>query len=212
MARKLPLAGPVSLGILGSGHQARSQLECLASVYGLASVAVFSPTRANRETFAHEMGARLGVPVTAVDSVEAAVRGRTLVAAATNARGAEPILRGEWLDGCRFLSAVGNTRAQFAEADVRCFADARLVVTDTRHAIDEAGELRRAVAAGALPEQKRATLADVVAGTVTMPEDGLVVFKSVGSALQDLALAARYYEVLGARPDLPQASDLASLG
>ena len=175
-------------------------------------VAVYSPTAANRDSFARQMRETLGIPITAVSSVEAAVRGRTVVATATSARGRAPILHGEWLDGCRLLCAVGNTRPQFAEVDVRCFADAKLVVVDTPHAIEEAGDLRQAVAAGALPEEKRATLADIAAGKVTVPPDGLVVFKSVGSALQDLALAARYYEVLGHQPGLPQAADLASLG
>src|SRR5688572_10232385 len=128
MARKVAVAEPVSVGVIGSGNEARTQLESLASVYKLESAAVYSPTRANRETYAREMSGKLGIPVVPVDSPEAAVRGRAVVAAASSARGKEPVLRGEWLAQCRLLCAVGNTRAQFAEADVRCFADARLVV------------------------------------------------------------------------------------
>jgi ornithine cyclodeaminase/alanine dehydrogenase len=208
VARRVPIEGPVSLGIIGSGHQARAQLETLAAVYRIGACAVFSPTPANREGFARDLGQSLGIDITPVDSAEAAVRNRNVVVAASSARGKEPVLRGEWLDGCRLLCAVGNTRPQFAEADVACFARSSLVVLDTVHALEEAGELRQAKAAGKLPQAKLATLGQVATGAVPIPASGLVTFKSVGTALQDLALAGRYYELLGDRPDLPRASDL----
>jgi ornithine cyclodeaminase/alanine dehydrogenase-like protein (mu-crystallin family) len=77
--------------------------------------------------------------------------------------------------------------------------------------VEESGELRGAVGAGALPTEKRATLGDLVTGRVSVPAEGRIVFKSVGSALQDLALAARYYELLGDRAGRPTAPDLASV-
>jgi ornithine cyclodeaminase/alanine dehydrogenase len=211
IARKVAVAGPVTVGLIGSGHQAATQLEALAAVYPIRSASVYSPTTANREAFARRMSAKLGFPVSAVASVPAAVQGHPVVAAASSARGAEPVLRGEWLGSCRLLCAVGNTRAQFAEVDVRCFQDARLVVVDSIHALQEAGELKQAIAAGALPEAKRATLGQIVTGTVTVPGAGLIVFKSVGTALQDLALAARYYELIGTSAGVPTATDLASV-
>jgi ornithine cyclodeaminase/alanine dehydrogenase-like protein (mu-crystallin family) len=211
IARKVAIAGPVTVGLIGSGHQAATQLEALAAAYPVRSAMVYSPTAAHREAFARRMSERLGFPVTPVDSARAAAQGHPVVATASSARGTEPVLRGEWLGGCRLLCAVGNTRAQFAEVDVRCFQDARLVVVDSIHAIEEAGELRRAVEAGALPESKRATLGRIVTGAVGVPGAGLVVFKSVGTALQDLALAARYYELIGASAGVPTATDLASV-
>ncbi|MDB5598954.1 MAG: hypothetical protein JWN71_998 [Xanthobacteraceae bacterium] len=209
VARRVPVQGPVSVGVIGSGHQARSQLEALAAVYPIASCAVYSPTPANREAFAREMGAKLRIAVRPVDTAEAAARGHAVVVAASSARAAEPVLRGAWLDGCRLLCAVGNTRPQFAEADVACFERAGVIVVDTHNAIEEAGDLRQAKAAGALPDAKVATLGQIANGSVALPSSGLVTFKSVGTALQDLALAGRYYELLGSRQDLPQASDLA---
>jgi len=209
IARKVAISGPVTVGLIGSGHQAATQLEALAAVYPVRSATVFSPTAANREAFARRMSQRLGFPVSPADSAQAAVRGHPVVAAASSARGAEPVLRGEWMASCRLLCAVGNTRAQFAEVDVRCFEDARLTVVDSIHALEEAGELKRAIAAGALPESKRATLGQVVTGAVSVPGTGLIVFKSVGTALQALALAARYYELIGASAGVPTAADLA---
>jgi alanine dehydrogenase len=197
IARRVPISGPVNLGIIGSGNQARSQFESLATVYDIQSAHVFSPTPENRERFAEEMSAQLGIPVAAVATVKAAVQDCNVVVAASNARGAEPVLRGEHLVGCRLLCAVGNTRKQFSEVDVRCFADAGLVIVDSEHAIHEAGDLRAAVQAGALPDAKWTTLAKIVTGGAQVSGAGLVTFKSVGTALQDLALAARYYELLG---------------
>jgi len=210
-ARKVPVAGPVTVGIVGSGNQARTQLESLAAAYEVESAAVYSPTVARREAFAAEMSAKLGFPVTPVNSAEAAVRRRQVVATASNARQTEPVVRGEWLEDCRLLCAVGNTRRQYAELDVHCFRNAGMVIMDSSHAIDEAGELRQAVAAGALPQARRATLAQVVAGAVSVPRQGLVIFKSVGTALQDLALAAHYYEKLAGRPGIVMAPNVASL-
>lgn len=211
IARKVKIEAPISIGMIGSGNQARAQLESLAAVYRVESVAVYSPSAGHRQAYAREMSAKLGIPVTAVESVEAAARGRSVVVTATRSRNSEPVLRGEWLDQCRLLCAVGNTRKQFAEADVRCFRDAALVVVDTPHAFEDTGELIQAVKSGAVPESRRATLAQLVSGEIMVPQKGLIVFKSVGTALQDLALALRYYELLGSRAGLPTAPDLGSL-
>lgn len=211
MARKVPIDGPVTVGIIGSGNQARTQLESLAAAYRVEAAFVYSPTPANRAAFAAEMSRKLDLPVTPVQSAEAAARGRRVVATASNARSAEPILRGAWLDGCRLLCAVGNTRRNFSEIDTQCFADAQLVVVDSLHALEEAGDLLQALAAGALPKSKQATLAQVAGGKIKVPEKGLVTFKSVGSALQDLALAVRYYELLKDRPDTVIGPEVASL-
>lgn len=207
MARKVPIDGAVTVGIVGSGNQARMQLESLAAVYNVTAASVWSPTAANRDKYAQEMSQKLGIKVSAAASAEAAVRGHKVVAAASSARGKEPVLRGEWLAGCRLLCAVGNTRKAFAEIDAQCFRDAMLVAADSAHAQHEAGEMIQAAASGALPPDKLTTLAEVVTGKRGVPPGGMIVFKSVGTALQDLALAGRYYELLGAREGLPGAAD-----
>ena len=208
VARRTPVKSPVTVGVIGSGHQARAQLESLATVYRLASAAVYSPTPAHREAFASEMSAKLAIPIKVVTTAERAVRGCSVVVTATGLRNPEPVLRGAWLQSCRLLCAVGNTRPQFAEIDTQCFADAALVIADTEHAFGEAGELRQAMELRALSHTKRATLSQVVSGEIKVPREGLITFKSVGSALQDLALAGRFYELLGERAGVPTAADL----
>jgi ornithine cyclodeaminase/alanine dehydrogenase-like protein (mu-crystallin family) len=85
------------------------------------------------------------------------------------------------------------------------------VVTDTPRAANEAGDLNYAVKSGAVGADRQTSLAHLASGAVSLPQNGLVVFKSVGTALQDLALATRYFEILRVRKDLPGALDLASL-
>jgi len=211
LARKVRVSDPVTVGLIGAGNQARTQLESLAAVYSVKSASVYSPTPTTRERYAREMSARLGFPVTPVASAQAAVSGHPVVVTATSARSSEPVLRGEWLDACRLLCAVGNTRAQFAEADVRSFSEAKLVVTDSPHAFEEAGELIAVARENAVPPARRASLSQVVSGGVVIPAAGRIAFKSVGTALQDLALAARYFERLGARAKPADASGLGSL-
>lgn len=211
VARRVYVAQPVTVGLIGSGHQARMQLESLASVYRVQSAAVFSPTPAHRDKFARDMTVRLGIPVAAADMAEAAVRGASIVVAATNSRSAEPVLRGEWLDRCRLLCAVGSTRPESVEIDTRCFERADLVVIDSAHAAEEAGDLKQAIDAGSAPESKRANLAQIAAGSASPPMEGLVLFKSVGTALQDLALAIQYFEQLGELPHYSRVTGLGSL-
>ncbi len=206
IARKVPIKGPVTVGVLGSGNQARMQLESLAAVYDVKGAAVWSPTPANREAYARDMAKKFGFEVRVAASAEDAVRGHPVVAAASSARGKEPLIYGAWLKDCRLLCAVGNTRKQFAEIDGQCFRDAALTVADSAHAQHEAGELIQALASGDLPQAKLATLAEVVTGKRAVPASGMIVFKSVGTALQDVALAGRYYELLGTRAGLPGAA------
>jgi alanine dehydrogenase len=210
-ARRVTVSQPVTVGIIGSGNQARTQLESLAAVYPIQSALVYSPTAANRESYARTMSSRLGFPVVAVNSAEAAVVRQKVVVTATKARSDTPVVRAEWLRDCRLLCAVGNTRAQYSEIDPQCCRDAALVIVDSMHAVHESGELRRAMEAGFLSEERTATLAKVITNAVPVPPTGLIVFKSVGMALQDLALAARYYELLNDKPGVVHAPSVASL-
>jgi ornithine cyclodeaminase/alanine dehydrogenase len=157
------------------------------------------------------MTVRLGFPVAAVESAEAAVRNANVVVAATHSMSGEPVLRGDWLDRCRLLCAVGSTRPQSVEIDARCFERAELIVLDSARAAEEAGDLRHAVDAGAVPDSKVTSLAELAVSQARVPMEGMVLFKSVGTALQDLALAAQYFEQLGELPHYARVVELASL-
>jgi alanine dehydrogenase len=210
-ARCLKLPSSVTVGILGSGHQSRMQLEALATVLHVTAASVYSPNAQHRHAFAAEMTRRLDVPVTAADCAEAAARGHAVVVAATNAVGTEPVLRRPWLAECRLVCAVGSTRTESIEVDAATFGDAAMVVIDSVLAAEEAGDLHRAFESGQLEVDRQLTLAQLVARGRQGLGGGYAVFKSVGTALQDLALAARYYELLKTGDGVPCVPDLASL-
>jgi ornithine cyclodeaminase/alanine dehydrogenase-like protein (mu-crystallin family) len=210
-ARRLRLPSSVSVGLLGSGHQSRMQLEALAAALHVTAASVYSPNRAHRDAFAREMTRKLDLPVHAAESPEAAARSHGVVVAATNAVGPEPVLRRRWLDECRLVCAVGSTRRESIEVDAATFGDAAMVIVDSLLAAEEAGDLQQAVAAGALGIERQITLAQLVAQDRQGLGGGYAVFKSVGTALQDLALAARCYEALAGSNRALAANDLASL-
>ncbi len=211
VARHVTLPAEVTIGIIGSGHQARMQLESLAAELKVASATVFSPTPAHREKFAADMSAKLGIAVGVVDRAESAAREHDIVVVATSAVGTGPLVNAAWLKDCKLVCAVGSTRLESVEVDAAAFGNAELVIVDSLLAAEEAGDLQRAISSGRLARDRQITLAQLVAQGKRAMSGGYAVFKSVGSGLQDLALAARYYELLKSRPGMSEAADLGSL-
>lgn len=103
-------------GLLGSGWQAGAQLMAMAAVRPLREARVYSPNPAHREAFAQEWSERLGLPVRAVDSAEAAVAGADIVGTATSAISA--VVRPEWLRAGMFVTCV--KRSELGPAVARC--------------------------------------------------------------------------------------------
>ena len=157
------------------------------------------------------MSAKLGITVNAVDCAESAARGHDIVVVATSAVGAEPLVNAAWLKDCKLVCAVGSTRLESVEVDAATFGNAESVIVDSLLAAEEAGDLQRAISSGILARDRQVTLAQIVMQGKRAMSGGYAVFKSVGSGLQDLALAARYYELLKLRPGLHDAHGLGSL-
>src|SRR5690242_19513295 len=81
VARHVRIDDSVDVALIGAGHQSRTQLETLARVYEVISASVYSPTAENRERFARQMSAKLGLKVQAAQRAEDAVRGLHVVVA-----------------------------------------------------------------------------------------------------------------------------------
>ena len=179
------------LGLLGTGWQAESQLEAVARVRPLESVRVHSRDAGRRQAFAKMMSRRLDLEVRAVDSAEAAVDGADIVSTATTAR--EPLFDGQRLENGSHLNIIGSNHLSKSESDAESIGGADLVACDR---IDqcrlEAGELAAAVAAGRWQWDDAIELAEIVAGSHPgrTDEQQKTVFKSVGLAIEDVALAA----------------------
>lgn len=189
-------AGIDRMGLLGTGHQAETQLEGAAKVCALSTVKVFSRNAERRKAFARRMGERLQLDVRAVDRPEEAVREMPLVITATSA--AQPVLVGAELAEGAVVCAVGSNWPRRAEIDAETVRRAAIVVCDSAAACRaEGGDLLLAEEAGAFAWERAVELADLVGGKAPAErEQGAVaVFKSVGLAIEDLLLAARAVEL-----------------
>ena len=101
--------------------------------------------------------------------------------------GLEQLLASYPLGACGSFSSCGPVAPNLCN---RFFAALEANDWDTRHALEEAGELRRAVEAGALPESKRATFGGIITGATRVPAEGLVTFTSVGMLVRPVPVNA----------------------
>ncbi len=182
------------LGIVGSGVQARTHIEAMACVRPIRRARVASLRFDNAKKFADELGQRYSFPVEPVDRVEAAVRGADLVVTATTA--AEPILRLDWIRPGAHLNVVGSSIPTTREVDSATIAAAQLFVDRRESTINEGGDYLFALREGAIgPDHIKAEIGELLIGARrgrTSQED-ITLFKSLGLAVEDLAVADYLY-------------------
>jgi alanine dehydrogenase len=189
-AKYMAKPGSRTLGIIGTGREARAQVPAICAAVPIASVKAYSRGAEHREQYAHEMTGRLGIPVTAVDSGEECVQGSDIVVTMTNAR--DPVLAGAWLSPGAFICAVGATTPERRELDDEAVRRAgTIVVEHLPQAQAECGELRYAVERGDLKWDRVTELRDVVSGRIPGrrgPEE-ITLFDTIGIGSEDVALA-----------------------
>lgn len=188
----LAKAGPLRVAVIGSSTLARNSLQALAAVREIAAVRVFSPTPASRERFADAFRQSHGLDITAAESAPSAVDGADVVLCAARSRDESPVLLGEWLQPGMVVVSVGSTLPEQREVDVQAMRCATRIVADmVEEVVHETGDALEASRAGVDVAGKTVALGDVLAGRVAgrqSPED-ILVYKSVGSALQDVVTA-----------------------
>jgi ornithine cyclodeaminase len=195
-AMALALADPQSatLAVFGTGVQAAAHVRALARRFPLAEIRVVS--RGDAAAFCAAMAAETGRSVVQRDAA-AAVAGARIVVTATRSR--TPLFDGHHLSPGAFVAAVGSTLPDTAELDATTFLRADSVVIEwAPQAFAEAGDLLLAESAGALDRRQvieaSAALADP--GRARPSPDAIVVFKSVGIALEDVAVAGAVWRRL----------------
>lgn len=188
--------GATTLGIIGSGAEARTELEAVQAVRPLRCAKVYSRTPERRERFAREMGARLGVEIIPVETPQQAIADVEMLVVATNTDGTGPALFGEWLRPGLHINSIGSTLKTQREIDPAVWAAADRIAVDTRHVLDESGDGIAAREANAIDESKVAELHDIVAGKVPGRTGAhqTTLYKSVGLGLHDVAVAFRIYQ------------------
>ena len=195
-AKYLARADASSLGIVGAGVQAWYQAEALCAVRDIRTAKVFSRNKSKAAAFALRLQTMLSVDAVAVDSAEEAVRDSDLVIAATSS--SEPIIQGAWLKPGAHVSGIGANSPTKKELDPSCFEHARVVADSREQVIAECGDLREAIEGGTVKaDVVYAELGELVAGLKegrTSAEE-ITIFKSVGVALQDIAVGAALFEI-----------------
>jgi ornithine cyclodeaminase/alanine dehydrogenase-like protein (mu-crystallin family) len=193
--KKLARPDAATVGCIGTGKQARTQVLAVCKVRPVKSVFVYGRESDHRREFAARLSTETGVNVEPVESAEAAVRGRDIVITATNAR--EPVLRGEWLaPGCH-VNLIGSNFLARTESDVEVFRRASLVTVDSKEqARLEAGDFVAAMSAGALQWSDVLEFAPVLVGRYPGREspEAITIFKSLGLGIEDVALAVKIVE------------------
>lgn len=182
------------VGLIGTGRQARTQLEAVARVRNLSLVRVFGRDENRRREFAREMSEKLALAVEPVASAEQAARGAEIVITATTAR--EPVLRGEWLEPGVHVNAIGANMANRRELDDAVFGRAGLITVDSaEQAREEAGDLIHGLAGAGKRWEDVVELHQVVGGEHPgrRSAEEMTLFKSCGIALWDVAAAAYVY-------------------
>lgn len=184
------------VAILGSGVQARTQLEAMCCVRRVDSVFVWSQTRANAERFVSELSRERRPPyaVRVAESAADAAREADIVCCATSS--SEPVLLSADVAAGAHVNAVGSFMPGMREFDPALLSRARVVVDQREAAMAEAGEIIVAINGGLVRRDALVELGAIVNGAARGREsaDEITVFKSVGLAVQDLVAGARALE------------------
>ena len=182
--------------IIGTGGQAKTQLEAVAAVRKVESARVYGRSAGKREKFCAEMSARLHIPVAASASSGEAVRGADIVCTATTS--SQPVVFGADLSPAVHINAIGANHAHKRELDDDAVASADVIVVDSvEQSRQEAGDLILAFHGDEICWTGVRKLCDVVAGKISgrTSTAEVTLFKSNGIASWDLAAAMKVYAV-----------------
>ncbi len=192
----LARANAKTVGIIGTGLQARTQLEAISHARKIESVRAFSRDPQRRETFASEMSTMLKIPVIAVPTAEQAVRDLDIVVTSTTS--ANPVVEGRWLTPGTHINAIGANFPQKHELDAEAIRRCDVITADSREQSKlESGDLIQMYG----DDQRRWTnvinFAEIVSGKTPgrTNDQQITLFKSNGIAIEDIVVAGRIYEI-----------------
>jgi alanine dehydrogenase len=192
---------PTEIAIIGTGFEAVGHLRMFAHMWPLRTVYAYSPNAERRENFAAQMSAELKIDVVACATSREALAGRACVVLATKSK--TPVIDGaDFAPGAVVLS-IGSTRLDLRELDDTTLARAAVVVVDdTENVLAESADIAENIKNGNLTREQLLPLSALVAGQAMPPIAGkrdLLVLKTVGTALQDLAMARAVYRAPATR-------------
>lgn len=188
-SRYLSRADSKHLLMVGTGNLAPHMIAAHATVREFDRVRVWGRRRDAARAVAENAGAR-GLDANVTEDLETAVREADVISCATLAT--EPLIMGDWLRAGQHLDLVGAFTPAMREADTVAVSRSEIYVDTYAGALAEAGEIVQAMADGSLDQDDiNGELAELASGSCSgrgSPES-ITLFKSVGTALEDLAAA-----------------------
>jgi len=193
------LARENSEGLLmvGAGVLAPYLIRAHAAVRPLRRIAIWNRTPKRAEAVASALSS-IGLPAHATDDLEAATRAADIVSSATLSL--KPLIRGEWLQPGTHVDLVGGFKPDMREADDEALRRARIYVDTRIGALREAGDIVDPLSRGVIAEN------DICGDLIDLCRDGtkgrktpeeITLFKSVGTAVEDLATAMLIWQRFG---------------
>jgi ornithine cyclodeaminase/alanine dehydrogenase len=177
------------LGVFGTGRQARSHIEVIATVRRFERVLVCGSSAARSRAFATTIASEFGLTVEAADAHSCASQADVICTCTTSST---PVLEGKWLRPGTHLNLVGAFQPDKREVDSETMRRARIVVDTYEGALGEACDLLVPIREGVISrEHVIADLHQLASGKAAgrTSADEITVFKSVGCALEDLVTA-----------------------
>jgi ornithine cyclodeaminase/alanine dehydrogenase len=184
-------SGVSDLSIIGTGFEATGHLRAFAHMWPLSSVRVYSRSADRRVDFAERMSAELGIDVSPAVDVRSAVSGSKVTLLCT--KSTIPVVSGEDFAPGAVVLSIGSTRPDLRELDLTTLRRSSVVLADdVQQVMTESGDIAEGLSTGALTADRIVSMAEWTGrrdDSDTTDRD-LLTFKSVGTAMQDLLLAA----------------------
>ncbi len=185
-----------TVGVLGAGVQARTQLEAVCEVLNIQSAKAYDLDRERIQHFCQAMEEKLNIRMEPCGKSESVVGGSDVVILATSSK--TPVLDGNWLDDGTHINAIGSHTPTTRELDDVSVQRSKIVVDMKEAALSEAGDLLIPIKNGALsPDDVYAELGELVTGKKKgrTSDREITLFKSVGLAVQDASAAFKAYNL-----------------
>ena len=192
-----------TVGVVGTGGQARYQLRALKLVRDFQQVLVWGRNYDKATTYAADMTRQLGLPVTACEANEdgraSLVQNSDLVITTTPS--ATPLIRADWLHDGLHITAMGSDAEHKQELEPAVLARANVFCCDTVEQSKRLGELHHALADFPELETKAVTLGDVISGNIQgrRNKSDITVCDLTGTGVQDTAIARFAFEHIRAK-------------
>ncbi|MFM1814580.1 MAG: hypothetical protein RLZ98_1275 [Pseudomonadota bacterium] len=193
--RLMARADASTVGVFGSGRQARTQLEAMKAVRPITSALAFSPNRERQQRFCSEMTATLGIPVTPAASPEELHACDILITATTSRT---PVVAGGLVRPGTHINAIGANRPERQEIDEETIRRCAAVAVDNKaQAKKESSVLVKSVEGGIIGWEDVVELGDLLAEGMAggRKDEAITLYNSHGVAMEDVALAKKAYEL-----------------